>query len=414
MKNEIIDIIDDQKNNNNYEELEQDNINEELIIKKKKSKKKQNKFINSTFFKFIIISIILIPVIYIIYFLLNDNISIKSIEKQYENNNKLQNNKLNDINFKLVHIINNTNDYTKNNTKKKKFPIESVSQFPSGDIITADWVSLDIYDNLYNIKQKIKVFDIIDERNHFKEQKKVYKIEIKDENNFAIYANDGSLKIYQKKDGNFLLKQNIEDEEIIDVIYDEKSNIITCSRDHEIKIFDKSDKEVYKRNKTITFAYSFHVKLMGDLLIGTELKTIDFYNVTKKYQLITSINEKSVHEFEQFGNDKIIVYHNDTLKIISTKEYKLIDTIAIGFQAYGIKYIKDKEIVLVGGCYKYNKLWDKSVLSIYKSDTFELIKSIDDIHDSCVKGISMLKNGLFGTYGDDYDNGYPIKIWSLE
>ena len=54
------------------------------------------------------------------------------------------------------------------------------------------------------------------------------------------------------------------------------------------------------------------------------------------------------------------------------------------------------------------------MLSIYKSDNFELIKTFEDFHDSCVKGVNILKNGLISTFGTDPDKGYPIIIWSLE
>ena len=397
------------------EELEESYTKEELIVKKKHPKKKGSK-LNKALLKFLIINIILVPIIYILFTLYNGNISFKKNNYEMSANTK-EKNKLPDINLKIKHIINNSNDYTKFGVKKKKFPIESVAQFPSGTILSADWISIDIYDNQFNIKQKINVFDIIDERKLFKSQKKIYKIEVKDENNFAIYANDGTLQLYNKEGDNYVLKHNIEKEGITDVIFDSKGKIITCSRDNynAMKIFDLNEKGEYKPIRTIIYSYKFDSLLLEDkyLLIARDLKTIDFYDIVENYKLIHSMNEKTVHRLERLGDDKIIAYHNNTLKIISIKQYKVIKTVEIGFQAYVVKYYKDKGIVLVGGCYDYGKGYEKSILSIYGSDDFELIKSFEDIHDECVKGISLFNDGTFATYGDDYDNGYPIKIWSF-
>ena len=399
------------------EELEESNTKEELIVKKKHQKKKASKLINKTLLSFIIINIFLIPIIYILFTIYNDN--IPSPKNNYEMSDKTEDkNKLSNLNFKIKHVIENTNNYTKFGIKKTKFPIESVAQFPSGTILSADWVSIDIYDNNFNIKQKINVFDIIDERKIFKSQKKIYKIEIQDENNFAIYANDGTLQVYSKEGEDYVLKHNIENEEIIDVIFDSKGRMITCSRDDysAMKVYEKNEKGEYKAIRTITYAYNFDVLLLEDknLLIARDLKTIDFYDITQKYKHIHEIYEKSVHGLERLGDDKIITYRNNTLKIISIKEYKVIKTVNIGFQAYAIKYCKERDIIFAGGCYSYGRGYEKSILSIYRGDNFELIKSIEDIHDTCVKGISLFKDGSFATYGDDYDNGYPIKIWTLE
>ena len=398
------------------EELEESNTKEDLIVKKKHPKKKGSK-LNKALLKFLIISIVLAPIIYILFTIYNSNISSKKNNYEMSPNTK-DKNKLIDLNLKIKHIINNSNDYTKFGVKKKKFPIESVAQFPSGTILSADWISIDIYDNQFNIKQKINVFDIIGERTLFKTQKKIYKIEVKDENNFAIYANDGTLQLYNKEGDNYVLKHNIEKEEITDVVFDSKGKIITCSRDKysAMKIFDLNEKGEYKPIKTIIYSYNFNSLLLEDkyLLIARDLKTIDFYDIVENYKLIHSMNEKSVHRLERLGDDKIIAYHNNTLKIISIKQYKVIKTVEIGFQAYVVKYYKEKGIILAGGCYTYGRGYEKSILSIYGSDDFQLIKSIEDIHDTCVKGITLFKDGTFATYGDDYDKGYPIKIWSFE
>ena len=87
-------------------------------------------------------------------------------------------------------------------------------------------------------------------------------------------------------------------------------------------------------------------------------------------------------------------------------------------RAYSIKYYKEKEIILVGGCFQDNRDF-VSTIKLYRSVNFELINSINYVNGQLTEGIEILKNGLIATYGYDYDYEnniviYPIKILSLE
>ena len=397
-----------------YEEMEQDNRNDDLIEKKRLLKNKGPKIINNKLFIFIFMNITIFIFIYLLYIFFQKDININRNRHELENNTKNQN-KLSEINLKNVNIINNTDLYSLREDKIVKFPIESIFQFPSGNIITVDWITINIYDTNYNLIQKISVFDPIKETYQKKDQKKIYKAAIKDENNFAICANDGSLKIYNRQGKDFALKQNIEKEDVIEIIYDSEGKIITGCRDSTIKIFEQNSEGVYKKIKTRDFADSFNIKVFEDknILISKDIGFIQFYNNEQNYKLIKTMKQKSIHDFERYGDDQIIIYTNSTLKVISFKEYKEIKTINIDFQAYAIKVYQEKGIILVGGCKKYERGLERGKLSIYKSDNFELIKYYEDFHDTCVKGVNILKNGLIATFGEDPDNGYPIKIWSL-
>ena len=212
-----------------YEEMEQDNRNDDLIEKKRLLKNKGPKIINNKLFIFIFMNITIFIFIYLLYIFFQKDININRNRHELENNTKNQN-KLSEINLKNVNIINNTDLYSLREDKIVKFPIESISQFPSGNIITVDWITINIYDTNYNLIQKISVFDPIKETYQKKDQKKIYKAAIKDENNFAICANDGSLKIYNRQGKDFALKQNIEKEDVIEIIYDSEGKIITGCR----------------------------------------------------------------------------------------------------------------------------------------------------------------------------------------
>ena len=410
------DITDQNKDIDVFDEMEQDNNTNDLIQKKKLHKKKGEELINNKWAKFIITNIAIILMIFLFFLLIKkDSINIKNKDK-LEDNIK-SGNKLSFSDLKLNKVLNNTDIYDLGRNKITKFPIESISQFPSGNIITVDWITINIYDNNYNLIQKINVFDAVKESYYKKDQKKIYKVEIKDENTFAICANDGSLKIYNKQGKEFALKQNIEKEGIIDMVFDSEGKIICGARDNSIKIFKIDEKKGgYKIYKKRNFAGSFQIKLFEaqNTLISKDIQYIEFYDIKDNYKLIKTMRQKSLHSIEKLGDDKFIIYTNNSLEVVSMKEYKVTKTIEIGFHALTMKLLEDKGVILVGGCTKNEKGGDKSILSIYNKDTFELVKSYDDIHGICVKGSYILENGLVATFGDDHGNGFPIKIWSLE
>ena len=405
-KNKKIKSITDNENNEIIEELEQSDTKEELIEKRRKSKKNTNKLLNNKIFIFILINLIFLPLLYILFLNYKNNNIVVPKTKFEASSNPKSSNKLQDINLKLKFKLNNTND----------FQVESIAQFPSGKIISADWISIKIYDNDYNIKQKIDVYEVIDKRCYWKTQKRIYKIVIKDEDNFAIYANDGVLKLFTKIGDKFELKQEIDEVEIVHVIFQSNGRLIACCRRNLIKIFELNEKGVYKSIKSLSQADSFDAALFEDknILVSKEIASMQFYDVSNNYKKIGSLRERSVHELERYGNDKFIIYHNSSLKIISISERKLVKTIKIGFEAFSTKYIEEKGIILVGGIERNNKGSDKGILLILNSDNFEILKKIYDIHGTCVRSINILKNGLIATYGDDKNDNYPIKIWTLE
>ena len=224
-------------------------------------------------------------------------------------------NNLNQLDLKLNHIIKNPNE----KPDKRQYSIETIAQFPSGNIIFADWLSIYIYDLNYNIIQKIKVNEIIDQRQYWKTQKRFYKIVIKDDNNFLIYSNEGKLTLYSKTKDKFELKQEFKDIEVVDAIFDSKGRIIACVRNNLIKIFNLDEKGIYQSIKTIQQADAFHLALFEkkNILFSKEIASMQFYDTSKDYSLIKTIKERSINDPEKFGDDKVLVYHDNNLKIIS-------------------------------------------------------------------------------------------------
>ena len=183
-------------------------------------------------------------------------------------------------------------------------------------------------------------------------------MEIQDENTFEICANDGSLKIYSKQGKEYALKQNIEKEGIVDLVFDSKGKIICGARDNTVKIFKMDEKGVYKIYKTRNFAGAYQVKLFEaqNTLISKDIHFIEFYDIKDNYKLVQTMRQKSIHDLEKLGNDKFIIYTNNSLKVVSMKEYKVTKTIKIGFHALTMKLLEDKGVILFGGCKKQKRM----------------------------------------------------------
>ena len=408
-----------------FEELEQENCNEQIIEKRKKHKKPNSR--NKKCFLFFILIIIIIPIICILF-------NIDGIK----NNNNERNDKEKEIHrieknktryeLKLNHIINFTNDKSGNNIDKKKFPIQSLSIFPSGNMISADWISIHIYDNTYNIIQKINVHQVA-KNNSRSIQKKIRKIAIKDDNNFLIYSNDNILKIYTKYENTlFFCKQIIPG--AYDAIFDFKGRLVIWDINNIIKIYEEDAKgiymsikaldrsRIYNMEKSINKDGDYHLNVLDDkkILVSRDKTSMLFYNVSENYKIICGLKENSMYELESLNDNKIMVYYNNTLKIYGLnvlKVYEIIQTIEVGFEVYSIKYCKEIGVILVGGI---DKILDKSVLCVLKSDNYEILKVIYDLHGHSIKGIYILDNDwvtTVATYGDDQIQGYPIKIWDL-
>jgi WD40 repeat protein len=103
---------------------------------------------------------------------------------------------------------------------------------------------------------------------------------------------------------------------------------------------------------------------------------------------------------KELDDDKIIV-GDDIIKVISISNKNIIKEINNEFRCIGICVIRKKKIFLIGG---YN-----NKINIYRSDSFELIETINNAHDDWIYGITQLKNNLIASYGRDR----IIKVWLI-
>ena len=90
-----------------------------------------------------------------------------------------------------------------------------------------------------------------------------------------------------------------------------------------------------------------------------------------------------------------------SFKIISISQRKVIKAIECNHICFGLISIEDKGIIIIG---------DESIIRIYDSKTYNLMKIITNAHEKYIIGFQQLKNGLIISYS--YDK--TLKIWSFE
>ena len=151
---------------------------------------------------------------------INKDNKINEMEKRIEKLEKYHKPKiqLTSCNLKNTKSIQPHNDW-----------INSISCFPSGNIITvSNDKSINIYDINLNILQRI-------ENAH---DKGIIYIEIKDENNFITCSKDKNIKLWIKNNKEFRINKiikNAHENKINKIIYCSNGNLISCSSDKNIK-----------------------------------------------------------------------------------------------------------------------------------------------------------------------------------
>ena len=328
----------------------------------------------------------------------NDSITENRIQKleNYYNRSKIQ---LTNCNLKEM------NSFKPHN---KECNINSLSFFPSGNIIlVSSDRTIKIYDNKFNIIQNIQNAHL----NY------IFNCSIKDENNFATCSTDIKIWIKKKEKGilkdDYLYKINYvinfaHEKTIFKILYCLNGNIISCSEDKKIKIWEENNKNEYTcikqldHNTTITSLLLLNDK---NILISSSFQDIIFWNSNSYEKIIylNNVNCKSSNALQRLDEDRIIVGgdENGIMKIISVNEINIIFEIYNGFKCWAICVIENKGIFLVAGVSK--------MIKIYRSDNYECINNVKNAHEFSIIGIIQLNDCSIVSYGENN----ILKVWSL-
>ena len=281
--------------------------------------------------------------------------------------------------------------------------IISLFVFPSGNIISILFdKSIKIYDIYFNIIQNIP-----NGHNDY-----ITYVNIKNEDNFVTY----SLKniktwIKEKSKKEYSLNQiikNAHDDWINKVIYNKNGNLISCSDDKSIKIWEEDNNNNYQCVTILRHDNEINSILLLDdknMLISSGFDGTKFWNLNN-YENIIYIKQVIClcnNALKRIDKERIIIGGNDDgiIKIISINERKIIKEIKNEFPCLEICIINEKGLFLIGGKSKDIK--------IYRYENYECIQIINDAHNDIIYGITKLNNNSIASYGYDI----TIKIWSF-
>ena len=277
--------------------------------------------------------------------------------------------------------------------------VYSISMFPSGKFISVSNESIiHIYDSFFNIIQKI-------ENAH---EKSIIYVDVKDENNFVTCSVDKNIKTWIKENNKFTLNKiilNAHNDIIRKVLYFSNGNLISCSSDCSIKIW-KQFKDNYYNIKIFNHNEQINSILLlenKNIFISSGEDGTKIWDL-KNYECIFYNKETFCGSWNGIciiDDDKIIVQGKNTkcLKVISINDKKIIHEIYNSINVWGLFFIKEKDLILVGGN-------SKDILIYYK-DNYQLIKRIENAHNKDINGFIQLNNGNILSYSDDRQ----IKSW---
>ena len=277
----------------------------------------------------------------------------------------------------------------------------SIATFPSSNIIATYYdKSIEIYDNLFNTKQRIPNAheDII------------RYVSIKDENNFATCSNDRSIITWKKSNSEYIKNQyikNAHSNSIRKVKFRSNGDLISCSWDNSVKIW-KEENNKYKNIKILNHDTDINSVFSADDLNvlftagydGTKIWSFE------DYREIAYIKDTYCHgknTLNRLNDDKFIVggKGNGNISIISYKDKKVVHNIDNIFQCFCICVVKAKDVFLVGG--------KSENIKIYKISTYQCIDTIEQIHNNYIRGIINLTDGSIASFSDDK----TIKVYKL-
>ena len=221
--------------------------------------------------------------------------------------------------------------------------------------------------------------------------------DIYDENNFVTCSYANNIKTWIKNNNKYSINKiikNAHNNSINKVIYNSKGNLISCSLDGLIKIWELNNEE-YKNIKTFNNNYYVSsILLLEDknILIssGNGTKFWNLNNENEPLKSFDNINTIWNKGLERIDGDKIIVCNDYNLIIISISKLEIIKEITINYLCLSIKSIKNKGIFLVG-------VYENGNMYVYRSDNYELIQTIENANRFRIRGFIEINNHLIAS-----------------
>ena len=216
-----------------------------------------------------------------------------------------------------------------------------------------------------------------------------------------------------KKENTFSLYQMIENSHcywVSKIIYCSNGNLISGGGDQVIKIWKKNKENLFENIQNIIELYNINkIYFLEDknLLIsggsfGTTLRDVSDFNQIK---ILKHFNRITSNNFCRINNNKVILENelSNEIFVISIIDMNIIKQIKNNFRPHGIIFIKNKEIILIGGELNTHDI------KIYNINNYECIQTINMAHNYIILDFIELKNGMIASFS--YDS--KAKIWSF-
>ena len=272
--------------------------------------------------------------------------------------------------------------------------IYCISIFPSGNIISISDNSIKIYSPSFKIIQNIP--------NAFVKGRYV---SIKDEKNF-VTCSWKNIEIWIKKENEnkFSLKNIIKNAHkimISKIIYCSNGNIISCSYDKTIKIWEEILNNEYQSITILT-----HLNAVCSIMLLEDKNYLvssgedgnylwNFNNFENKFSFFGTLGQYS-NQLQRFDDNKFITGGiNNNFIIVKINYIVYFENIYEFSSSY---VIEDKGIFLISS---YN------MIKVYNINDYNCIQDIKYAHNGKIYGFVQLRKGIIASYGEDN----IINIW---
>ena len=272
--------------------------------------------------------------------------------------------------------------------------IYCISIFPSGNIISISDSSIKIYSPSFNIIQIIP--------NAFVKGRYVCII---DENNF-VTCSSKNIEIWIKKENKFSLKNIIKNAHnimISKIIYFLNGNIISCSYDKTIKIWEEVLNNKYQSITTLT-----HLNSVSSIILLEDKNYLvssgedgnylwNLNNFEKKFQFFGTLGQYS-NQLQRFDKNRFITAGINNIFIIVNINYVVYFENIYEFSSSYV--IEDKGIFLISS---------NNMIKVYNINDYTCIQDIKYAHNGKIYGFVQLRKGIIASYGEDN----VINIWYI-
>ena len=228
-------------------------------------------------------------------------------------------------------------------------------------------------------------------------------------NNFATCSQDRSIKTWIKNDNtDYILNKSINnahEDDIHKIEFLKDNTIISGSKDATIKIFNLVNTNyVCSIILIIASVYIHYIFKKKNLLMSAGTEYTIFWNLTNVLNPFIAKLEAFCHgknAFQLLDKNRIVIGGRNSIQIISIEEKKIMRQIESEFLVWAISVVENKNLFICGGV--------STDISIYSTQTYEILGIFKECHEGRLRGIYLLKNGKIITGSEDK----KTKIWGI-